>query len=212
MPLPLKREKPKRPKNPKRDKLLVLSAMYLIVGLGNPGRRYVRTRHNVGFWAADYLAKRYRIRMWRSRFDGKYGKGTIAGQEVAIFKPRLFMNRSGYSVYDAVKKLGVDVNNILVIADDISLPIGKIRLRAKGSDGGHKGLRSIIEELGTSDFPRLKIGVGPVPEFTDAAYYVLTETDDDDYRILMEEIETIHSGIEVFLLGNIEAAMSQLNR
>ncbi len=185
--------------------------MHLIIGLGNPGSNYSRTRHNVGFWAVDYLASRYKIRMWRSRFQGKYGKGRISGRDVALLKPRLFMNRSGYSVYDAVMKLDIPAGDLLLISDDIALPVGKMRLRAKGSDGGHKGLRSIIEELDTSDFPRLRIGVGPVPEYTDAADFVLAEPGPDENNAIMDSVKLACEGINILLKKGIEPAMAHIN-
>jgi len=186
--------------------------MYLIVGLGNPGSKYNQTRHNAGFWAVDNLASRYKIRMWRSRFQGKYGKGKISGREVALLKPRLFMNRSGYSVYDAVKKLSIPFHNLLVISDDIALPTGKIRLRAKGSDGGHKGLRSIIEELDTSDFPRLRIGVGPVPEYEDTADFVLSRPSPDEYNVIQNTVGLACDGVTVFIEKGINDAIAHTNR
>ncbi|MCP4229775.1 MAG: aminoacyl-tRNA hydrolase [bacterium] len=185
--------------------------MYLIVGLGNPGRKYQYTRHNVGFWFAEKLASQNKIRMWRSRFQGKYGKGRVSGTEIALLKPRTFMNLSGYSVYEAVKKLDVPLNRLLVISDEIALPAGKIRLKRKGSDGGHKGLRSIIGELGSDDFPRLRIGVGPVPGDIDAADFVLSQPGPDENNAIMDSLELACDGFKILLEKGIEPAMAHIN-
>jgi PTH1 family peptidyl-tRNA hydrolase len=149
--------------------------------------------------------------MWRNRFQGKYGKGRIAGTRVALLKPRTFMNLSGYSVYEAVKKLGICPERLLIVSDEIALPVGKIRLKRKGSDGGHKGLRSIIGELDYDDFPRLRIGVGPVPEGVDAADFVLSEPNQDESEKLINSVESACDGIGLFLNEGIDAAMTRTN-
>jgi len=159
--------------------------IYVIVGLGNPGRRYARTRHNAGFLAVDFLAKRWGVRLWRRRFGAAYGKKTVAAREVFLVQPHTYMNLSGTSVAPWVGDLGLDLDHLLVICDDLNLPAGAVRLRTQGSAGGHKGLQSLIEELGADKYPRLRVGIGSPPAGEDAADYVLAplgRADDEQFQ------------------------------
>ena len=151
--------------------------MKLIVGLGNPGLRYKNTRHNVGFMAAKETAQRFRIPLRKKRYKSVYGEGAIEGEKIAILLPQTYMNLSGESVRETVKKKKIDLNNLLVICDDIDLKLGFLRLRSKGSSGGHKGLQSIIEHLNTSDFPRLRIGIGGSRKAPETVNFVLSPFD-----------------------------------
>ncbi len=135
--------------------------MYLIIGLGNPGRKYANTRHNLGFRAIDLLSEKHNIHLRKHLKPYESGSAEIAGEKVVLVKPLTYMNLSGEIVSSLVKKKSIHLEKILVICDDINLPLGDIRFRAKGSAGGHNGLSSIIEHLGSSDFPRLRIGIGP---------------------------------------------------
>ena len=139
---------------------------WLLVGLGNPGREYQRTRHNVGFRAAELLAQQAGAKIDRARFRGLTASCSLAGQKLLLLKPETFMNNSGEAVQLAAMFYRIPIDRILVFSDDISLPVGKIRVRAEGSAGGHNGLKSIIAHLGSQDFPRIRIGVGAKPTRT----------------------------------------------
>ena len=148
--------------------------MYIIAGLGNPGRRYVNSRHNVGFETLDAVAAKYNIDVKKVKFNGIYGEGKIEGEKVVLVKPQTFMNLSGECIRDFKNWYKTEDAQIIIIYDDISLPLGKLRIRPKGSAGGHNGVKSIIYQLGSEVFPRIKIGVGaPENPDYDLADYVL---------------------------------------
>jgi PTH1 family peptidyl-tRNA hydrolase len=183
---------------------------YAIFGLGNPGRRFAGTRHNAGAMAVDVLGRRHRIRLWRRRFRSACGRGRVGGRDVWLVKPRTYMNLSGYAVAAATEELGIGPARILVISDDIDLPPGKIRLREKGSAGGHKGLQSIIDELGTQNFARLRVGVG-APSDDDAAAYVLAPFDPGDADALAAALERAADAAEKWLAEGAARAMTAFN-
>ena len=147
--------------------------MYLIVGLGNPGREYEHTRHNAGFDAIDVLAGKLGADVKEKKHKGLCGKGMIAGEKVILLKPQTFMNLSGESVRAAADFYKIDAEHMIVLYDDIDLDVGKLRVRAKGSAGGHNGIKNIIAHMGTQEFPRVRIGVGAKPDRMDLADYVL---------------------------------------
>ena len=149
---------------------------WLVVGLGNPGLNYARTRHNVGFRAVDALAEKLGVKIDRARFRGLTAQASAGGEKLLLLKPQTFMNNSGLSVMDAARFYKLPPERVLVLFDDISLPVGRLRIRADGSAGGHNGIKSIIQELGSQDFPRVKIGVGtkPNPEYDLAAWVLST--------------------------------------
>lgn len=184
--------------------------MYLIVGLGNPGRRYARTRHNVGYRVADEFCRRNRIWMWRTRFDSKYGAGTVYGERYAVIKPKTYMNRSGYAVAAAAEKFNIVPDRIIVINDDIDLPVGRIRVRRSGSSGGQKGLESIIDELATEAFPRIRVGVGN-PGGRDAAEFVLSPFQPEEEGIITGAVEDAARAVEVIIADGIDRAMAEFN-
>ena len=163
---------------------------WLIVGLGNPGRAYEKTRHNAGFRAAELLAAQANVKIDRARFRGLTASCTLAGQRVLLLKPETFMNLSGEAVHLAAMFYRIPISRILVLSDDISLPVGKIRVRADGSAGGHNGLKSIISHLGSQDFPRIKIGVGakPHPDY-DLADWVLSAFSAEEEKALAPAVE-----------------------
>lgn len=181
-----------------------------MVGLGNPGRRYERTRHNVGYRVADALCKRNRVRMWRSRFESKYGVGTVAGERCAVIKPRTYMNRSGYAVSTAAEKLGITPDRVIVMSDDIDLPVGRIRVRRSGSSGGHKGLASIIDEIETDDFLRVRVGVGD-PGDRDPAEYVLSPFTTDEEEVVAGAVACAAEAVEVIIADGVDRAMAEFN-
>ena len=147
--------------------------MYLIAGLGNPGTKYEGTRHNIGWQVIDELAEKYNIRVLENKFKGLTGKGMIGSEKVLLLKPLTYMNLSGESIAEAVRFYKIDeTTELIVIADDISLDVGQIRIRKKGSAGGHNGLKNIIAQLGHENFARIKMGVGEKPAGYDLADYV----------------------------------------
>ena len=162
------------------------SENWLIVGLGNPGREYERTRHNAGFRAIDILAGNLGCRLDKSKFQGLYGQTTYNGMKLFLLKPQTFMNLSGRSVLQLSAYFNIPPQRIIVLFDDISLPPGRLRVRGDGSAGGHNGIKSIIAELGSQDFPRVKIGVGakPTPEY-DLAAWVLSSFSANEEKALL---------------------------
>ncbi len=149
--------------------------MWLIAGLGNPGSKYVFNRHNCGFMALEVLAQRNSIDLRKKKFSGEYGKGRIRGEEVVLLRPSTYMNCSGKSIREASVFFKVPPDRIIVIYDDIDLPLGTIRVRASGGPGTHNGMKSVVEEIGTREFVRVRIGIGPAPEHFDLADYVLSD-------------------------------------
>ena len=154
--------------------------MWLIAGLGNPGPQYTQTWHNCGFMTLDVLAQRSRIPVGKSKFKGEYGQGTILGEKVVLLRPQTFMNLSGESIREALQYFKIAPENLIVLYDDIDLPRGTIRVRPSGGPGTHNGMKSIILCLGSQDFPRIRVGCGPVPQHWDLADFVLSEIGKDD--------------------------------
>jgi len=185
----------------------------LIVGLGNPGRRYRRTRHNVGFRVVDCLASRLGIPLEQARFDGRFGRGRVQGIEVGLLEPQTFMNDSGRAVAAALGVLPVDEvsADLLVVYDDADLPLGRLRLRARGGDGGHLGLRDLIARIGTRELPRLRFGIGRPPEFRDTVSHVLQEFSDSEDEALAQALDRASAAAEVFATEGIAAAMDRFN-
>ncbi len=153
--------------------------MRLIVGLGNPGSRYTYTWHNCGFLAIEVLAQRHKLVLNKTKFQGEYTQGSIKGEKVMLLRPHTYMNLSGESIREAAAFFKIPPADVLVIYDDIDLPMGSLRFRSSGGPGTHNGMKSIISCLGTQDFPRLRIGCGPVPKEWDLADYVLSEIPKD---------------------------------
>lgn len=185
---------------------------WLIVGLGNPGREYEKTRHNVGFRAAELLAKQAGVKLDRARFRGLTASCTLAGQRVLLLKPETFMNLSGEAVHLAAMFYRIPIDRILVLSDDISLPVGKIRVRAEGSAGGHNGLKSIISHLGSQDFPRVRIGVGakPHPDY-DLADWVLSSFSAEEEKTLVPAIENAAAAVLELIQNGPQMAASKYN-
>ena len=185
---------------------------YIIVGLGNPGKQYETTRHNAGFLMIDALASRYSATVNRGKHKALVGEATIGGKRVLLMKPQTFMNLSGEAVGEAMRFYKLDVSKIIVISDDISLDVGKLRVRRKGSAGGHNGLKSINECLGSEDYSRIKIGVGkkPHPDY-DLADWVLSNFSSDEQKALSELYDVVCRGIEKIVLGDIDGAMQICN-
>ena len=187
--------------------------MFLIVGLGNPGKQYENTRHNVGFDAIDVLVDEYRIPSSGKQHKAMYGKGVIEGQKVILAKPLTYMNLSGEAVRAMVDYYKIDPETeLLVIFDDISLAPGNIRIRKKGSAGGHNGIKSIITHLGTQNFQRIKVGVGEKPKNWDLADYVLGTFSKDDRKLVDEALERTAKAAALIVQGEIDEAMNLYNK
>lgn len=186
---------------------------YIIVGLGNPGKQYEGTRHNVGFMALDFLASSLGARVERLKFQSLTGDAAIAGKRVLLMKPHTYMNLSGQAVRDAAAFHKIPMDKVLVVADDVSLPVGSLRIRKKGSDGGHNGLKNIIYLTGRDDFPRVKIGVGqkPHPDY-DMVDWVLGRFPTEDMETISALIRDIPPICEHFVRGELDRAMSKYNR
>lgn len=185
----------------------------IVVGLGNPGNQYIHTRHNTGFLAIDYICKKYGASVNKSAYKGLVGEAVISGKRALLLKPQTFMNNSGESVRAALDYYKLSPKDIVVIYDDTSFDVGRLRVRADGSAGGHNGIKSIIEHLGTSDFPRIKVGVGkkPHPDY-DLASWVLGEFSRAELDALPEVLESATLGLERMLSGDIEEAMQICNK
>lgn len=183
--------------------------MFLIVGLGNPGREYENTRHNIGFAAMDVLAEKYNIDINRSKFKGEYGEGFINGNKVILLKPYTFMNLSGESVREAIDFYKLTEEQVLIIYDDISLELGRLRIREKGSAGGHNGIKSIINHMGTDVFTRIKIGVG-APK-GDLVNHVLGKFSKDEVNILKQTLDAVTEATADIIDNGAKDAMNNFN-
>ena len=183
--------------------------MKLIVGLGNPGKKYEHTRHNMGFEVIDLLSDLSRIDVDKDVFNGLLGRGKIFDKDVMLFKPTTYMNLSGNAVREVVNYFKIEIENIIVVCDDMALKPGTIRLRSKGSSGGQKGLQNIIDNLGTEGFKRIRIGIGE-PEF-DAIDYVLGKPLKEEMPLIEEAINNAVEAIKEALKTDFERAMSKFN-
>ncbi|MHB9145254.1 MAG: aminoacyl-tRNA hydrolase [Symbiobacteriia bacterium] len=183
----------------------------LVVGLGNPGREYEKTRHNVGFWVLDELAKDLGIAVGRKNFTAMVGDGLAHGEKFTLLKPQTYMNRSGEAVAAAVRFFGLEPAALLVICDDLDLPTGRLRLRPAGGAGGHRGLTSIIQHLGSTDFPRLRVGIGRPEEKAEVVDYVLGRVGGDEAPALQEAVKRAAGAARLWLEEGLEAAMNRYN-
>src|SRR3954447_22768901 len=185
--------------------------MKLIVGLGNIGRKYEKTRHNIGFEVLDALAARCPGASAKEKFDGRIMDITIAGQRSLLLWPYTLMNRSGQSVNAAAMFYQILPEELLVVCDDFNLPLGKLRFRSQGSAGGQKGLEDIIKRLGTDEFSRLRVGIGPVPDSWDAADFVLGRFSPAERPDIEDTIQTAADAVECWVREGIEAGMNKFN-
>ena len=186
--------------------------MKIIAGLGNPGTQYRMSRHNIGFQVIDRLAQTNHISIRTKRFNSLYGTGWIDCQQVILSKPTTFMNRSGEAVKKITDFFNVGVESLVVVHDDLDLPFGKLRFKRRGGDGGHQGVRSIIERMGGNNFPRLKVGVGRPPQDMDPADYVLGIFDKAEQSQLDQILSRAVESLTVMLLEGLEIAMNQFQR
>ncbi len=187
--------------------------MILIAGLGNPGKKYEGTRHNSGYGALDVIAKRNHIVFSEEKHKGLYGKGMIGSEKVVLVKPLTFMNLSGECIRELCDYYKIDTGrDFIVLYDDISLPPGMLRVRSKGSAGGHNGIKNIILHLGHEEFSRVRIGIGEKPAGYDLADYVLGHFDKEDRALMDEAFERAADAVECILENGVETAMNRFNK
>ena len=188
------------------------SVDYIVVGLGNPGAEYIRTRHNVGFRVAEFLAKQLGSAVTGKINEAEFICGILhTGKRVLVAKPRTFMNRSGIAVEALVKRLNVPLSSILVCVDDFNIPLGAVRIRRGGSHGGHNGLKSIAAQVG-SDFPRIRIGIGPLPQGADIISFVLGEFSGEENATLEKVVPRAADAAKLFMSDGIDIAMNHFNK
>lgn len=185
--------------------------MYLIVGLGNPEREYSRTRHNMGFDVINELSKKYDIELNGTNFKSKYGIGNIGKNRVILCKPQTYMNLSGDAVIQIKKFYKIPIENIIVIYDDIDTAVGKIRIKKRGSAGGHNGMKSVIDRLNTQDFERIRIGIGKPPEDEELIEYVIRKVNCIEYKNLQKGIECGANAVYDILENGTNEAMNKYN-
>lgn len=185
--------------------------MYIIAGLGNPGSQYENTRHNAGFRVMDILADRMGILIEEKKHKALCGRGVLEGQKVILLKPQTFMNASGESIRAAADFYKAEPEEVLVVYDDISLEPGQLRIRAKGSAGGHNGMKNIIAHLGTQEFPRVKVGIGEKPKGMDLADYVLSRFSKGEQELMDQAFKEAARAVAVILGQGIESAMNEFN-
>ena len=183
--------------------------MYLIAGLGNPGKQYEDTRHNVGFRTMDYLGEQWNIPIKKIKFKALLGEGLVGGEKVILAKPSTFMNASGESIGEIVRYYNIEPEHIIVVQDDVALPVGRLRIRASGSDGGHNGIKSILYHLGTDQFIRLKIGVGGAKH--DMVSHVLGTFSKEDGVDVTRCIRVADTIMETIFSQGVKEAMNQFN-
>lgn len=186
--------------------------MKIIVGLGNPGDTYQWSRHNIGFQVVDRLAEENHIPLCHNRFKAHYGKGLIHFQDIVLVKPRTFMNLSGFAVQRVAEFYKVGLADLIVVYDDLDLPFGTLRIKRRGGDGGHQGVRSIIESVGGNNFLRLKVGIGRPPKGMDPAQYVLKSFDEIEKGRLREVLLRAAECLVVLISEGIETAMNRFQR
>lgn len=185
--------------------------MYIVVGLGNPGKKYEQTRHNVGFNAIDYLSNQWNITVNKSKHKALIGEKNLNGEKVILVKPQTFMNESGQAVLELQRYYKVPIENIIVVYDDLDLEVGKLRIRPNGSAGTHNGMKSILQLIQDKQFPRIRIGIGKPRTKGDIINHVLGEFSKDDRKIINEIVEITQKAIEEIILGDTAKAMNQYN-
>ena len=188
------------------------SIEYIVVGLGNPGKQYEGTRHNAGFISLDYIADELGVKVNKIKFKSTVGEANIGGKRCLLMKPSTYMNLSGQAVTEAMRFYKIAPQQVIVISDDISLDVGKIRIRRKGSDGGQKGLQNIIYLSGSDEFPRVKVGIGkkPHPDY-ELKDWVLSRFTDKDKKLIAERLPDIRGAVELIVSGDIDKAMNLYN-
>jgi PTH1 family peptidyl-tRNA hydrolase len=185
--------------------------MWLIIGLGNPGKEYRLTRHNVGFRVVDRLARQQGIQFKRRRGGARIGEGRVGREKVVLAKPLTYMNKSGVAVKKLVKASGIPLDHLVVVHDDLDLACGRMKIKEKGGHGGHKGVQSIIEQLGSTDFLRVKVGIGKPPDPEEGADYVLSPFAANERALVKESVEQAVEAIEAIIVSGKDKAMNRYN-
>lgn len=185
--------------------------MFVFIGLGNPGKQYVRSRHNIGFNCIDYISQTYRIPIVRAKFKAHFGEGFIQGKKVLLVKPQTYMNNSGESLREIVEYYKIDIDKLVVIYDDVDLDLGVIRIRPHGSSGTHNGMRSIIYQLRSDEFPRIRVGIGKPEPPQDLVSFVLGKLTTDEQKTMAEAIEKVGQSVAEIVVSGIDMAMSKYN-
>lgn len=185
--------------------------MYLIIGLGNPEEEYARTRHNMGFDTINKISEKYNIKVNKSKFNALYGTGDIEGKKVILLKPQTYMNLSGTAIRDFMNFYKLSPENIIVIFDDLDIEPGIIKIRKKGGPGTHNGMKSVVNEIKSEDFCRIRIGIGNPEYKNDLLNYILTRIPDDEYKILEKATDNATSAIAEILKNGIDSAMNKYN-
>lgn len=188
------------------------SAPKLVVGLGNPGRQYAQHRHNVGFQVVEALAEAHGLEFDKLKHKARMAVGRIVDQRVVLAKPLTYMNKSGESVSPLAHWYKTPLDQMLVVYDDLDIPLGTVRLRPRGGSGGHRGMRSIIQQLGAEDFPRLRVGIDRPPAGWDPADYVLSPFTEDEVPVVVDVRERAVAAIECWLQEGVDAAMTRFNQ
>lgn len=185
--------------------------MYLIVGLGNPEPEYSKTRHNMGVDVINKIAQKYEIELSRTKFDGIYGSGIIEEQKVILLKPQTFMNLSGKCIKPFMDFYKIPIENVLVIYDDMDIAIGSIKIRKKGGPGSHNGVKSVVHELVSEDFPRVRVGIGRPIDDEGVIDYVIGEIEEETYNELEKGIDKAVDGVVEYLKNGVDRAMNRYN-
>ena len=183
----------------------------LVIGLGNPGGQYAETRHNVGFWCVERLARGSSIAFTRRRRHMVIGEGRLAGHPVALAKPKTFVNRSGQAATSLLGLYRASPSDLVVVYDDMDLPVGRLRVRSRGGAGGHNGMKSIIEAVGTEEFTRVRIGIGRPPSGTDEVDYVLGTMSSEERSRVEEAVESAAQAVTCILAESVDVAMERFN-
>jgi PTH1 family peptidyl-tRNA hydrolase len=186
--------------------------LWLVVGLGNPGDEYAVTRHNAGFLLVRRVAGKWGVRLRGRAFKAKTARADLDGRPVMLALPQTFMNRSGVAVREMLAGRDVSPARLVVVYDDLDIPLGEIRVRTKGSPGTHKGMISVVSEIGTRDFPRIRVGIGPLPPGRDAADYVLSPFRRNERPLLDEALDAAEEALDLILAGEAERAMTRFNK
>ncbi len=186
--------------------------MWAIIGLGNPGKKYETTRHNAGFLLIDRLSQKWDVKTKKKKYSARILRVERKQEDLLLVKPWTFMNRSGLAVKALIEKTGLKLSRLITVYDDLDIPLGEIRVRKKGGAGTHNGMISIVQEIESTQFPRIRIGIGPLPSEAEATNFVLSEFSKDEKKALKHSLDMAEKAVDLILDSNIEDAMNRFNR
>jgi PTH1 family peptidyl-tRNA hydrolase len=186
--------------------------LWAIVGLGNPGKKYETTRHNAGFLLIDRLSQKWDLKTKKKKYSARISRVERKQEDLLLVKPWTFMNRSGLAVKALIEKTGLKLSRLITVYDDLDIPLGEIRVRKKGGAGTHNGMISIVQEIESTQFPRIRIGIGPLPSEVEATNFVLSEFNKDEKKALKHSLDMAEKAVDLILDSNIEEAMNRFNR